>query len=90
MGHTTKELIQRMIDKAKELSSAPNTFFADQFNNSDAALGYVSMAEEIWDQSGQRIDSFVQAVGTAQCITGVSSALRERNNKIHIQFLIEN
>ena len=83
-GRTTKELIQRMIAKAKELSTAPNSFFADQFNNPDAASGYVSMAEEIWEQAGRKVDVFVQSVGTAQCITGVASALRERNNRIHI------
>lgn len=83
-GRTTKELIQRMIAKAKELSTAPNSFFADQFNNPDAASGYMSMAEEIWEQSGRKVDVFVQSVGTAQCITGVASALRERNNGIHI------
>lgn len=83
-GGTTKELIQRMISKAKELSSSPNSFFADQFNNPDAASGYVSMAGEIWDQSGREADAFVQCVGTAQCIKGVSGALREKNNRIHI------
>ena len=83
-GRTTKELIQRMIAKAKELSSSPNSFFADQFNNPDAASGYVSLAEEIWRQSGRKVDAFVQSVGTAQCITGVAGALRERNNRIHI------
>lgn len=83
-GRTTKELIQQMIAKAKELSASSNSFFADQFNNPDAASGYESMAEEIWDQSGQNIDAFVQSVGTAQCITGVAGALRERDNRIHI------
>jgi cysteine synthase A len=83
-GHTTKELIQRMIAKAKELSSSPNSYFADQFNNPDAAHGYVSLAEEIWHQSDRKVDAFVQAVGTAQCITGVAGALRERNNRIQI------
>ena len=83
-GRTTKDLIQQMIDKAKELSVAPNSFFADQFNNPDAASGYESMAEEIWDQSGQNIDAFVQSVGTAQCITGVAAALREKQRRIHI------
>lgn len=83
-GRTTKELIQRMIAKAKELSSSSNSFFADQFNNPDAASGYVSMAEEIWDQSGRKVDAFVQSVGTAQCITGVASALRKLNPTVHI------
>ena len=83
-GRTTKELILRMIAKAKDLSSSANSFFADQFNNPDAASGYSSMAEEIWDQSGQQVDAFVQSVGTAQCITGVSNTLRKLNNSVHI------
>lgn len=83
-GRTTRDLIQRMIAKAKELSSVPNSFFADQFHNPDAASGYVSMAEEIWDLSDQKVDAFIQSVGTAQCIKGVSGILRERNDKIQI------
>jgi cysteine synthase len=35
------------------------------------------MAEEIWEQSEQQVDVFVQSVGTAQCIKGVAGALRE-------------
>lgn len=83
-GRTTKELIQRMIARAKDLSSAPNSFFADQFNNPDAASGYASLAEELWNQSNHHVDAFVQSVGTAQCITGVARVLRERNNRIQI------
>lgn len=83
-GRTTKKLIQRMIAEAKELSAAPNSFFADQFNNPDAASGYASMAEEIWDQSDRKVDAFVQSVGTAQCITGVTEALRKLNSAVYI------
>ena len=83
-GRTTKELIQRMIAKAKELSSSHNSFFADQFNNPDAATGYASMAEEILDQSEGKVDAFVQSVGTAQCITGAAGALRKRNSAVRI------
>lgn len=83
-GSTTKELIQRMIAHAKELSSMPGSFFADQFNNPDAASGYASMAEEIWEQSGRQLDVFVQSVGTAQCITGVARVLRDKNSHIRI------
>ena len=83
-GRTTRELIQRMIEKAEELSGSPGSFFADQFNNPDAASGYTSLAEEIWNQSGAEVDAFVQSVGTAQCITGVAGALRRFNNAVHI------
>jgi len=83
-GRTTKELIQRMMARAAELSAAPGTFFADQFNNPDAAAGYAPLAEEAWDQSGGRIDAFVQSVGTSHCITGIASVLRTRNPAIRI------
>lgn len=83
-GRTTKALIQRMIAKAKELSAAPDCFFADQFNNRDAASGYASMAWEVWEQSEHTVDAFVQSVGTAQCITGVSGALRKMNRAVQI------
>lgn len=83
-GRTTKKLIQSMIAKATELSSAPDTFFADQFNNPDAAAGYMPLAEEIWNQTDGKVDAFVQSVGTAQCIRGVAQVLRQRNPRIRI------
>jgi len=83
-GRTTRALIQQMMAKAEALSASPNCFFADQFNNPDAASGYVPMAEEIWEQSGRKIDAFVQSVGTAQCITGVAGGLRKLNNAVYI------
>lgn len=83
-GRTTKKLIEQMIAKADELSSVSGTFYADQFNNPDAAAGYSGLADEIWEQSGGKVDSFVQSVGTAQCIKGVSTILRKRNPNLTV------
>lgn len=83
-GRTTKELIERMIARAAELSEEPNAFYADQFNNPDAAAGYAPMATEIVQGAGGRPDAFVQSVGTAQCITGVSRVLRDSHRNIRI------
>lgn len=83
-GRTTKELIQRMIAHAGELAAEPGAFWADQFNNPDASTGYASLAEEIWTETGGRVDAFVQSVGTAQCITGVQRVLRARNAQVRI------
>lgn len=83
-GRTTRELIQRMIATAAELSQQPGCFFADQFNNPDAAGGYAALAEELWAQSGNAVDLFVQSVGTAQCITGVAGALNNFNDTVRI------
>ena len=83
-GRTTKKLIESMIAKARDLSSSPDTFFADQFNNPDAAAGYVPLADEIWIQTRGKIDAFVQSVGTAQCILGVGGVLRQQNPNVEI------
>jgi cysteine synthase A len=83
-GLTTKRLIQDMMSTAGEISATPGAFFADQFNNPDAAAGYGPLAEEIWDQTSGRVDAFVQAVGTAQCIRGVSRVLRSLSPQILI------
>jgi cysteine synthase A len=83
-GRTTKELIERMMATASELSAEPNAFFADQFNNPDAAAGYAPLAEEILSGTAGRIDAFVQSVGTAQCIRGVSTVLRDQGPEIRI------
>ena len=83
-GKTTRRLIENMIAAAAELSTVPGRFYADQFNNPDAAAGYAPMAEELWEQSGGRLDAFVQSVGTAQCIKGAATALRKRHPAIRI------
>lgn len=83
-GKTTKQLIQNMIAAAADLCTGPGRFYADQFNNPDAAAGYGPMAAELWQQSGGQLDAFVQSVGTAQCIKGAASTLRAQHSAIRI------
>jgi len=52
-GRITKELIRAMMEKAAEIASAPTAFAADQFNNTDVAVGYAPLAEEVWDQTSE-------------------------------------
>jgi cysteine synthase len=78
------ELIRAMIAKARELSSGPGHWWADQLNNHDAFTGYHALGEEIWEQTGGKIDAFVHSVGSAHSLHGVTSALWKHNPKIHI------
>lgn len=80
----TRELIQEMIERARELSQEPDHWWADQLNNRDAIAGYCPLGDEIWRQTGGEVDAFVHAVGTAHSIHGTTKALWEHNNKIHI------
>jgi cysteine synthase len=80
----TDSLIKRMIDKADGLSREQGHWWCDQLNNEDAVTGYLPMGEEIWQQSGGRVDAFVQSVGTAHSIHGAAQALRRHRSGIHV------
>ena len=75
-GKTTKKLILDMIEKARELSQAPRTYWTDQLNNQDSIDGYFPLGEEIWKQTDGTIDAFVHAVGTGASSRGVATVLR--------------
>ncbi len=81
---TTKELIEEMIETARVLNQAPNTYWTDQFRNTDSVAGYRSLAEEIIHQTEGKVNCFVHSVGTAASIKGTSSVLREQFPQIKI------
>ncbi len=83
-GRTTKKLIREMIEVAREISSEPNSYWTDQLNNIDHIAGYHSLGHEIWEQTEGRVDVFVQCVGTAASILGVSEVLRESKPSLHV------
>lgn len=77
-GLTTKALILEMIERARELSREPGTYWTNQLENADSIAGYHALGEEIWEQTGGRVDAFVHAVGTAASSRGVATALKRR------------
>ena len=83
-GKTTKKLINDMIEVARKLSEEPGTFWTDQLQNRDSIAGYHGLGEEIWTQSGGRVDAFVHSVGTSASIQGVAQVLRTHNPNVRI------
>ncbi len=77
-------LIKEMIRTAGEISHRPAHWWCDQLNNDDAVAGYEPLGDELWDQTGGRIDAFVHAVSTAHSIHGVTQALWRRRRSIEI------
>lgn len=80
----TEALIKQMIETARQLSGQPGHWWCDQLNNQDAIAGYHALGEEIWAQSGGRVDAFVHAVGTAHSIHGAAQALRRHKPDLHV------
>ncbi|MBL8745596.1 MAG: cysteine synthase family protein [Phycisphaerae bacterium] len=83
-GRTTKQLILNMIEKARELSREPNSFWTDQLNNRDSIAGYYPLGEEIWLQTEGRVDAFVHSVGTAASSRGVATVLKRQKPGVRI------
>ena len=77
-GKLTPELFRTMIDKAKKLGEEPNTYYTDQFNNTDAIQGYMGIGKELFEQVGSDLGVFCGGVGTAGMLMGVSRALKAR------------
>ena len=78
-GKTTKKLIMAMIERARELSRQPETYWTDQLNNLDSVAGYHPLGEEIWTQAGSKVDAFVHMVGTGASSRGVTTILKRHN-----------
>lgn len=75
------------IRKAWELvEKNPGKYFMpDQFSSHYNKLAhYATTAEEIWKETGGRIDYFVAAIGTSGTIMGVGKKLKEKNKNIKI------
>jgi len=72
---------------AEELAATePNgAIWANQFDNqANRRAHYATTGQEIWQQTGGKLDGFICAVGSGGTLGGVSLALKEKNKKIRI------
>ncbi len=83
-GRMTEKLTKDMIAAAGVIAQETGAFWTDQMKNRDQLSAYHAMAEEIWVQTGGRIDAFVQSVGTAASLRGIAEGLRGRSDRIRI------
>ncbi len=81
-GRITAKLINTLIDRARELSKQPNTYWTDQFNNVDNRNAYHAMAKEIIGVLGSDIDEFITGVGTAGSFSGNAEMFKKEIPKI--------
>ncbi len=76
--------IQGAIDKAKQIvAENPGSFMPQQFENpSNPMAHYRTTAEEIWRDTGGRVDLLVATVGTGGTFCGTVRRLKELNPRL--------
>lgn len=74
------------IAKAEEIAAnTPNSFIPQQFSNpANPAVHIKTTAEEIWEDTGGKVDIVVSAVGTGGTATGCIEGLRAKNPSIQV------
>jgi len=83
-GGMDAALTRNMIAAARQITERTGGFWTDQLNNEDQLKAYHLMADEILEQTGARIDAFVQATGTAASLRGIAEGFRRRQKSVRI------
>ena len=75
-----KEGMPGAVRKAEELvKTIPNAFMPQQFKNpANPRIHRETTAEEIWRDTGGRVDTLISGVGTGGTITGVTEVIKQR------------
>ena len=78
--------MQGAVDKANEIvGERENAILARQFENpANAKIHRETTAEEIWNDTDGKVDSFVAGFGTGGTVTGVGQVLKERKPEAKI------
>jgi cysteine synthase A len=74
------------VNRARELlAEIPKSIMPQQFENpANPAIHKITTAEEIWNDTGGRVDVVISGVGTGGTITGVGQALKARKPSVRM------
>src|SRR5262245_57265567 len=83
-GKVTPQLFERFQQQIAVLAAEPNTYWTDQFHNTDALNGYAGIGRELIEQVGAPIDVYCGAVGTGGMLRGVHRAFRDAGSRARV------
>lgn len=83
-GRMTAQLTKDMIEAARAIAAETGAYWTNQLSNPDQIAGYHPMGEEIWRQTGGRVDAYVQSVGSSGSLQGTAQVLRRYNPRLRV------
>ena len=88
-GQVSGEDLEQVEARTRELVESLGAFRPDQFNNAtNPAAHELATGQEIWEQSGGKVDYFCAASGTSGTFVGVARALKRANPGVRT-FVVE-
>lgn len=82
-GYVSKEDLDLVERRTVELAKELGAFRPDQFMNPENATAHeLTTGEEIWEQTGGRLDAFVSYVGSGGTFVGVARALKRHSRLV--------
>ncbi|MAG37129.1 MAG: cysteine synthase [Dehalococcoidia bacterium] len=79
-GQVSKEDLELVEQRTKELARELGAFWPDQFENIDNAAAHeLTTGAEIWEQTAGAVTHFTAMAGTGGTLAGVARALKKRN-----------
>lgn len=89
-GYITPGLFDRMREKLTGVMKSHDSYWTNQFVNTDALIGYDTLGAEILDQTrgiDEPVHTFCASVGTAGMLTGVARTLWKELPDVNITAL---
>jgi len=83
-GKISKELVEAMIDRAREISEQTGAFWTDQLTNADVPEGFVALGDEILAQLEGRVDAVCDAIGTSGTLIGMARAFERAGRQVQV------
>lgn len=78
-GRVSREDLAAVEERAAALAEELGAFRPDQFGNRSNVGAHEETGQEIWEQTGGRVDAWVASIGTCGTFVGVARALKRHN-----------
>jgi cysteine synthase A len=78
-GKVSNDDLVLVEKEAERITKETGAYYADQFHNLDNSAAQEPAAEEMWEQSGGKLDVFADFIGTGGTFGGYARALKAKN-----------